>query len=100
VPTFSHPSGNGYTETVDQTRSFILIALLGVLYLPYKRSWMAAFLTFFISHPLVMIAATAALALQSPGLTLIVFVGADLAWAAMMAPLVERAYRQRGWREV
>jgi hypothetical protein len=99
MPTFAHPSGNGNTETVNQNRSFILIALFGALYLLYKRSWMAAFLSIFVGHPLVTVLTVFA-AVQSPAAGIIVFLISVGIWAVLMAPMIERSYRQRGWREV
>jgi hypothetical protein len=99
MPIFAHPSGNGYTETFDKNRTIMLIASFGAMYLFYKRAWMAALLSSFFGHPLVFLL-TLATASRSLGFALAVLLGGTLAWAVLMAPLVERSYRQRGWREI
>lgn len=97
MPAFTHPSGNGYTESVDLIPCIIWVALFGPLYAAYKRAWLAALILLFL-NPLAAIVALAIGSAAGP-----IFGGA--AWVAGVSiigwgcvPAIEEAYLKRGWR--
>ncbi|MBB6251440.1 hypothetical protein [Nitrospirillum iridis] len=96
--TFEHPSGNGYTETVDK-KDAVLILLFGAMYLCYKRAWGAGLLA------AATTAGVALLSLYIIGATDKIGGGAAtfVFWWAItpycFGDEIPKAYLKRGWKE-
>lgn len=99
MATFSHPSGNGYTESVELFPCIVWTALFGPLYLAYKQAWVSALILLILNPLAAFVAVAIGTATNAPlGVAVWLVEMVIIGWGAVDS--IGQSYLKRGWKRV